>query len=257
MNNVIETLHNRVSLRNFKDIPITDEDLNTILEAAMCAPTAGNMMLYSILVIKDDKTKQKLSITCDNQPFIGKAPVLLLFLADLQRWMDYFEYTDVKKLCKNKGIAFNGPEESDLFLACCDAMIAAQNAVIAGESLGIGSCYIGDIMENYETHVEMLDLPKWAFPIGLLCMGYYPDNYNRVHRSRFDKKYIVFEEKYKRLSHSDFEDMVVDTNNLDYEKLGVENFGQYMYIRKKGADFAMEMARSVKVALENWKGEIL
>ena len=59
-----------------------------------------------------------------------------------------------------------------LFLACCDALIAAQTAVIAAESLGIGTCYIGDIMENYEEHEELFGLPKYVFPIRLICFGY-------------------------------------------------------------------------------------
>ena len=57
-------------------------------------------------------------------------------------------------------------------LACCDALIAAQTAVIAAESLGIGSCYIGDIMENYEAHRDLFGLPQYVFPICLLCFGY-------------------------------------------------------------------------------------
>ena len=61
MNNVIETINNRVSLRVYKDTPISDEDLNIILNSAIKAPTAGNMMMYSILKIKSDKTKEKLT----------------------------------------------------------------------------------------------------------------------------------------------------------------------------------------------------
>ena len=71
-----------------------------------------------------------------------------------------------------------------LFLACCDALIAAQTAVIAAESLGIGTCYIGDIMENYEEHEELFGLPKYVFPIRLICFGY-PNNIgveNGIHR---------------------------------------------------------------------------
>lgn len=255
MNDVIRTLEERVSLRKYKDLPIKEEDLDIIIKSATKAPTAGNMQLYSIIVIKDEETKKKLSITCDNQGFISKAPVQLLFLADMQRWFDYYDYCNVKKMCKEKNIEYNGPEEADLFLACCDALIAAQNAVIAAEFLGIGSCYIGDIMENYEVHREMFNLPKWTFPVALLAMGYYPDDFERIHRERFDKKYIVFNEKYRRLENQEFKEMFKNRGNMDYEKLGVENFGQFMYLKKTGADFSVEMARSVKKALENWKGE--
>src|SRR6056297_2480266 len=87
-----------------------------------------------------------------------------------------------KEYSVKAGIKFEAPQESDLFLACEDAMIAAQNAVIAAESLGIGSCYIGDILENYEYHKELLNLPDWAFPITMVAFGYYPKDYHRVHR---------------------------------------------------------------------------
>ncbi len=49
MNKVIETINNRVSLRRYKDTPISDKDLNIILDSAIKAPTAGNMMMYSLL----------------------------------------------------------------------------------------------------------------------------------------------------------------------------------------------------------------
>ena len=52
--------------------------------------------------------------------------------------------------------------------------------VIAAESLGIGSCYIGDVMENYETH-RIAGPAGICFPIAMLCLGYYPDDHNRLY----------------------------------------------------------------------------
>ena len=156
-NPVLECMQNRVSLRTYDDKPVTEEELQAILEAAMRAPTAGNQMLYSIIVIRSQETKEKLSKSCDNQPFIAKAPVVLLFVADQSKWFDFYKKNGVKEFCeekKDKGFCFEAPQESDLILACEDTMAAAQNAVIAAESLGIGSCYIGDIVENYEYHQE-------------------------------------------------------------------------------------------------------
>ena len=168
MNKVIETINNRVSLRRYKDIPISNEHLDIILNSAIKAPTAGNMMMYSIVKIKDSKTKERLSVTCDNQPFIKNAPVVLIFLADVSKWVKYFELCGIEDI-KSPGL-------NDLMLGVNDALIAAQNAVIAAESLGIGSCYIGDIMENYEIHKELLNLPDYTFPACMLTLGYYPDD---------------------------------------------------------------------------------
>ncbi len=111
-------------------------------------------------------------MSCDNQPFIARAPLVWLFLADYQRWFDYFIASGVDQLCEQQKTTMRKPEEGDLFLACCDALIAAQTAVIAAESLGLGSCYIGDIMENYEVHRDLFNLPKYVFPICLVCFGY-------------------------------------------------------------------------------------
>ena len=153
LNPVLETIHKRTSLRRYKDTPISDEHLKTLLEATLRAPTAGNMMLYSVLTIKDQAMKEKLSQTCDNQPFIARAPLVLVFLADYQRWFDYYRMSGVALLREL--------DVGDLFLAMDDAIIAAQTAVLAAESMGIGTCYIGDVMENYDgTRTEPRVLPS-------------------------------------------------------------------------------------------------
>lgn len=259
MNNAIDVMLNRVSLRKYDERPVIKEHIDTILECAMRAPTAGNMMLYSIIHVEDQKKKEILSRTCDNQLFIARAPLVLIFLADYQRWYDYYINSQVPEYCKTKGIEFEGPSEANLLLAACDAMIAAQNAVIAGESLGIGSCYIGDIMENYETHKELFDLPKWVFPVGMLCMGYYPKDYNKVKRERFDKKYIVYTDKYDESYKDNIEDCFKDIEKRfnKENKFDALNMGQMHYAIKTGADFSKEMARSVREALKNWNSEII
>lgn len=257
MNSTIDVLMNRMSLRKYDEKPVSKEHVDIILECAMRAPTAGNMMLYSIINVEDDKKKEILSKTCDNQPFIASAPLVLVFLADYQRWYDYYIFSQVSEFCKSKEISFEGPSEANLLLASCDAIIAAQNAVIAGEALGIGSCYIGDIMENYETHKELLNLPKWVFPIGMLCMGYYPEGYNRIKRERFDKKYIIHTDNYSDLYKKDFKESFkhMEKHFNQGNKYGAENMGQMHYALKTGGEFSTEMTRSVREALKNWNSE--
>ena len=259
MNDTLKTINNRVSLRGYDKKDISKEDLDAILEAAMRAPTAGNQMLYSIIVVKDEKTKKILSKTCDNQAFIATAPVILLFLADHQRWFDYYELNGVGEYCEEHGLLFEAPQESDLLLAIEDAMCAAENAVIAAESLNIGSCYIGDIVENYEIHKELFDLPDWAFPIGMRCLGYYRPEQPRVIKERFDREYIVFEEKYRHLNAEDYSKMFASREKIYREdnQYKAKNFAQMFYARKTGAVFSKEMARSVRVAMKKWDGRIL
>ena len=163
MNEVLRQLHDRKSVRVYEDRSVEPEVKQAILEAAIQAPSAGNMALYTILDITDPAIKEKLAVSCDNQPFIAKAPMVLIFCADYRRWYDVFRdhVAEVRK-----------PGMGDLFLAEADAIIAAQNAVVAAHSLGLGSCYIGDITENYEFHRELLNLPQYVVPAAMLCIGY-------------------------------------------------------------------------------------
>lgn len=258
-NETLEVLQNRTSLRFYGDAPITKEEEDFIIESAMRAPTAGNQMLYSMIIIRDQKRKEFLAESCDHQPFIAKAPLVIVFVADHHRWFEYYEKHGVKQFSKEKGMLFEAPQESDLFLAMEDALCAAQNSVIAAESLGIGSCYIGDIVENAEAIQEFLQLQNYTMPIGMVVYGHYPDNHKKILRNRFDRKYIVFEETYQQLCDEEYEDMFkehaksFDPNN----KWGAKNFAQAFYARKTGASFCKEMARSVRVWLKQWDGRIL
>ncbi len=251
MNQVLETLLSRKSVRAYEDREISADTKSEILNATLRAPTAGNMMLYSIVEVSDQNIKNKLAETCDDQPFIARAPLVWLFLADYQRWYDFFIASGVEELCAQNQAKMRKPEEGDLFLACCDALIAAQTAVIAAESLGIGSCYIGDIMEQYETHKELFNLPQYVFPISLLCFGYPTEQQkNRAQPGRFDQKFIVFENQYHRLEKSDFDEMFSNqTSRLPAEAL---NAGQQNYTRKFSAAFSVEMSRSVRAILKEW-----
>jgi nitroreductase len=255
MNETLKLLDSRKSLRGYDPRPISSEHKEQILHGMFRAPTAGNMMHYSVIEVADQKMKDKLVTTCDNQPFIAKAPLVLLFLADLQRWYNFFEYSGVPNVCKERGLDYVTPQESDLLLASCDALIAAQSAVIAAESLGIGSCYIGDIMENVETHREMFDLPGWVFPIALLCFGYplREDRENREKTPRFPTRFVYFKNKYSHVDNKEFETMLID--HFDQPSSfydGAQNIGQSIYLRKTGSAFSAEMRRSVKVALKDW-----
>lgn len=240
MNEVINTINSRVSLRRYDSCEISNDDLEKIIESAIKAPTAGNMMMYSILKITDEKIKETLSETCDNQPFIKNAKVILIFLADLQKWYDYFEVCEVENI--------KAPGMNDFMLGIDDAIIACQNAVVAAESLGIGSCYIGDIMENYEKHKELLNLPDYTFPAAMITLGYYPKDMNKIYRERFDKQYVVFENTYKKLDEDELKNMFKhkEEGMPKTNPYGAKNFGELIYSRKTNADFSFEMDRSIK-----------
>ena len=241
MNQIIRSLHERKSVRVFTGRKISEEDVRTIAEAAAQAPTAGNQQLYTILRITDPDKKHRLSISCDNQPFIEEADLVLIFCADCLRW--YRAY-------KEAGIEPRRPGEGDLLLAVSDAVIAAQNAVTAAESLGIGSCYIGDIMENAEIQREILGLPAYVFPAAMLVFGYPTDGQlARPKPRRLDLGYVLQENEYHPHTGEELRAMFEDRTGLK----GYDAWMRAFYERKYNSDFAREMTRSVRKFLEDYR----
>lgn len=240
MNEIIKSLYTRKSVRVFEERPVTDDCKKEILLAAMEAPTAGNQQLYTILDITDQKLKEKLSVSCDNQPFIAKAPMVLIFCADIQKWVDIFE---------EGGADPRKPGCGDLILAIDDALIAAQNAVVAAESLGIGSCYIGDIMEQCEQHREMLHLPEYVFPAAMLVFGYPTmQQKERLKPKRCRLEDIVQENYYRRREGEELRKMF----KKETEHRSFEEWSQAFCDRKYNSDFSREMSRSVQEYLKGY-----
>ena len=91
VNSTIQKLFERKSVRVFEEKEISGKDKELILKAAVMAPSAGNQQLYTILDITDQKLKDELTVTCDNQPFIAQAKMVLIFCADCQKWYDGFK----------------------------------------------------------------------------------------------------------------------------------------------------------------------
>ena len=254
MNEVIKTINQRTSLRRFSNKPVSKEHQELIINSALRAPTAGNLMFYSIIKVENKSTLETLSHTCDDQPFIKSASFALIFVVDYQKLYDYFAYNNYFNYCEEQHKVPEFPELSDLMLGSQDAMCAAQNSVIASESLGVGSCYIGDIIENYEIHQELFQFEKLTFPLGMLVFGNYPEGYKPKIQSRFDTKYVVFDEKYKRLNKDELTDMFREREKSfrSNNKLQAKNNAQFLYARKVGSDFSVEMRRSVQKAYNAW-----
>lgn len=226
----ISLINQRKSLRAYAGRPVCADVRRQILNAALRAPTAGALMLYSIIEIESPELKEALSHTCDEQPFIAEAPWLVLFAADYQRLYDAW------RAAGNMPARKPGP--GDLFLACCDTLIAAQTAVIAAEELGLGSCYIGDVIENAEKQRELLALPDFVFPAALLCFGYPPENDRRKLSPRLPLDAMLHKDRYVQKSRPDGEiaDSIIARG-----------------LKKFEMDFSFEMTRSMNVWLEKWE----
>ena len=233
MNEVIRQLHARKSVRVYTDREITPEEKAAILEAAVQAPSAGNQQLYTILDITDPALKEALVHTCDHQPMIAEAKMVLIFCADCKKWYDAYLATD----CNPRK-----PGVGDLLLAVCDTVIAAQNAVTAAESLGIGSCYIGDVMENCEQQRELLQLPEYVMPVGMVIFGFpTQQQMDRPKPERVPMHHVVHENGYRVMAADELEEMWTPRG-------GLRPYDDYMRAfcnRKYNSDFSKEMTRSV------------
>jgi nitroreductase len=236
VNEVIRQLRERKSVRIFEDRDVPDPVKNEVIAAAFEAPTAGNMMFYTIIDVTDQKIKDQLSVLCDHQPFIAKAPLVLVFLADYQRWYETY---------RAAGLAVRKPAVGDLMLACADAFIAAQNTVVAAQSLGLGSCYIGDVLENCEQVRELLSLPEFAMPAAMVVYGYPTrQQLDRKKPVRFGKSHIVHENGYRKMEPDELLGMYSERG----DKESIDDLCRQKYL----SDFACEMNRSVAEYLKNF-----
>ena len=241
MNEVLKQLRERKSVRVFVEREIPKEVQEAIFEAAVMAPSAGNQQMYTILNITDQDLKERLSETCDHQPFIAEAKLVLIFLADYQKWYDAFLAA---------GCEPRKPGVGDLLLAVDDAVIAAQNAVVAAHSFGLGSCYIGDVMENCEIHRELLNLPEYVFPAAMVVFGYPTEKQlQREKPERVAMKHIVHENTYRYMDVEELEEMFAPkSKNKTYEE-----WMQAFCNRKYNSDFSKEMTRSVGEFLKSFE----
>ncbi len=236
-------LQNRKSMRVFEKREIPETVKREILSASVRAASAGNMALYTIIDVTDAELKRKLSVTCDNQPFIADAPLVLIYCADYRRW--YGAFCEVVKEVRH-------PSYGDFMLAAEDAVIAAQTTATAADALGLGTCYIGDILENYEEHRELLSLPDYVAPVAMLVGGY-PTRQQRERGQtpRFSVEDLVHENGYDLKKSGRMPDMLKERDGW------TENYAQHMRAfceRKYNSAFSVEMSRSVKAMLDAWVG---
>jgi len=241
MNEIIQSLFDRKSMRVFTEESVTKEEKELLFEAAFQAPTAGCQQLYTIIDVTDRAEKEELAELCDHQPFIAKAPVVLVFCADCQKWLEAY---------RAAGLDPRAPGLGDALLAMTDAVIAAQNVVVAAQALGLGSCYIGDILENCERVRPLLALPEHVFPAAMLVIGHPTDQQlARPKPKRFPGKYTVCRNRFADWAHmetEDFRDMFSSHTGLVDFETWIKAFCE----RKYESDFSREMTRSAEKWLE-------
>ncbi|MCX7986319.1 MAG: nitroreductase family protein [Bacteroidales bacterium] len=162
---MLDTLLQHRTIRKYKTLPISEAELNEILEAGIRASNTGNMQVYSIVVTTDQTIKEKLWECHFRQEMVRQAPVVLTFCADFNRF---------NKWCRLRNAEPAYDNFLSFFTAAIDALLVAQNVAIAAEDKGLGICYLGTTIYMAHKIVEVLNLPEAVVPVTTLVVGY-PD----------------------------------------------------------------------------------
>jgi nitroreductase len=162
-NATLDVLLSHRSVRHYTADPLPPGALEAALAAAQSASTSSNLQLWSVIAVEDDGRKQRLSALAANQSHVARAPLVLVWLADLAR---------LRRLGEASGAATDGLDYFEAFLlAATDAALAAQNAMVAFESLGLGGCYIGGMRNKPAEVAAELGLPQEVFALFGMTVG--------------------------------------------------------------------------------------
>ncbi len=185
---VIESLLAHRSVRAYRNAALPDGTLEVLLAAAQSAATSSNQQAWSVLVIDDPERRARLAALANNQAHIRTAPLLLVWLADLSR---------VKRQADLRDTELKATHYLDsLLTASIDAALAAQNAVAALESIGLGAVYIGALRNNLAEVIAELDLPPLVYPVFGLCIGQPDPDKPAAIKPRLPQSVVLHREKY-------------------------------------------------------------
>lgn len=187
MNDMIKTQLKHRTIREFKDEEVPEDIYKTLIDVAQRTATSNGMQQSSIIRITDQKIKEELAEIC-NQEYIKRTPILLIFIVDNYR---------NHQIALEQGLDSENSGDMDRFFqGFTDGVLAAQNIVNATESLDLGAVYFGSILNNVGRVIELLDLPKYTFPIVGLGIGY--PNQDPQLKPRMDMKMRLFENTYEK-----------------------------------------------------------
>jgi len=191
-NETIQLLLERGSCRSFEDRDIPADVLRTVLEAGVHAATGGNLQPYSIIQIQDPATREVLAEKC-GQGFISRAPTSLMFCLDWHR-LEQWARLQVAPCTASSSFRH-------FWISFQDTIICAQNICTAADAMGLGSVYIGTVLEFFDEIKEMLALPQKVFPVVLLCLGY-PKS-KPVPRRKLGVDVVVHAERYRTMGDAE------------------------------------------------------
>lgn len=168
MNEVLNTLTDHRSIRSYTDEAVSDAQIDQIIQAVQSAPTSINGQQVTVITVQDKERKKKISELAGGQPWIDQAPVFLLFCADFNRAKIALEELNNIELKVTDGL-------ESVLVGAVDAGIALGTATAAAESLGLGTVPIGAVRGKPDELIELLELPKYVFPVSGLVIGHPAD----------------------------------------------------------------------------------
>jgi len=166
MSETIGVMLGHRSIRKFKPDPVPEEALEAIVRAAQMASTSSNMQAYSVIAVTDPELKRRLAEVASRQAYVEQCPLFLVWCADLYR---------NRVACDMHGVELVNWTTENFLVASIDAALAAQNAAVAAESLGLGIVYIGSLRNDLREATKLLKLPPLVYPVFGMCVGY-PDH---------------------------------------------------------------------------------
>ncbi|WP_226504681.1 NADPH-dependent oxidoreductase [Pseudomonas sp. MWU16-30317] len=188
-NPVIDALLDHRSVRRYLTTPLPENTLATLVAAAQSASSSSNLQAWSVLAVQDPPRKARLSAIASDQEHIRQAPLFLVWLADFSR---------AQRIADTRAIELQAPAYLDsLLLGSIDAALAAQNAVVAAESLGLGTVYIGALRNNVQAVIDELQLPPLVFPVFGLCVGYPDPQAPAAIKPRLGQDVVLHHETYQ------------------------------------------------------------
>ena len=205
---VYDVIMRRRTVRSFLDTPVEEEKVQQLLDAAIQAPSGGNIQPISIIRIEKPESRDKLAKLAVNQPWVAKAPLCLLFCIDFHR---------TGKWAQAEGASFGGEKALMSFLlAYADVFCSAENALLCATSLGLGTVYIGMVLAAMTEIRSEFGLPDKVVPVVALCVGYpkkIPAGITKlskaamVHSERYEEK---SPEELKQLYREKYGDLTAD-----------------------------------------------
>lgn len=160
---VLDAMLSHRSVRHFVRDALPEHTLETLVAAAQSAPTSSNLQTWSVIAVESQERREALANLVGPQKHLAVAPLVLVFLADLSR---------IERLGQAQGRDPVGLHYLDTFLmGVIDAALAAQNAVVAAEAMGLGTVYVGGMRNQPEEVAKVLGTPPNVFPVFGLVVG--------------------------------------------------------------------------------------